>query len=115
MKITDPPSLASDTTGCKARTALYFGACSRPAGADQTPEPENQSVRLREFAAAIGWTIVAEFSDQESAAGRSKAIPHNDGRRVKGEFEIITGMVVDGFAVTWYLQNPSGSQYAGSL
>jgi DNA invertase Pin-like site-specific DNA recombinase len=68
MKISDPPSLASDTTGCKARTALYFGACSRPAGADQTPEPENQYVRLREFAAAMGWTIVAEFTDNEAAA-----------------------------------------------
>jgi DNA invertase Pin-like site-specific DNA recombinase len=40
------------------RAALYLWA-----GHDHLPEPGNQSARLREFAASMGWTIVAEFTD----------------------------------------------------
>src|SRR5579864_8043043 len=52
------------------RAALYLRVGTthgnKPDGHDQTPE--NQSLRLREFATAVGWTIAAEFADSESEA-----------------------------------------------
>jgi DNA invertase Pin-like site-specific DNA recombinase len=52
------------------RAALYLRVATphgnKPDGHDQMPE--NQSLRLREFATTVGWTITAEFADVESGA-----------------------------------------------
>ena len=57
------------------RAALYLrvGAPhgNEPDNDDQTPE--NQSLRLREFATAAGWTIAAEFVDSESGVKADRA------------------------------------------
>ncbi|HTR35465.1 MAG TPA: recombinase family protein [Bryobacteraceae bacterium] len=54
------------------RTALYLRVSTKPAKS-RKPTPgeqtvENQRIKLREFAKAMDWTIVAEYEDRESGA-----------------------------------------------
>ncbi|HTR39976.1 MAG TPA: recombinase family protein [Bryobacteraceae bacterium] len=54
------------------RTALYLRVSTKPAKS-RKPIPgeqtvENQRLKLREFAKAMGWPIVAEYEDRESGA-----------------------------------------------
>lgn len=54
-------------TGVEMTAALYLRVGTprnKPDVNDQTPE--NQSLRLRKFATAVGWTVTAEFADSES-------------------------------------------------
>lgn len=50
--------MVSERTGREVRAAIYLRAGNKPDGRNQTPESENQSACLHEFAIAIGWTIV---------------------------------------------------------
>jgi DNA invertase Pin-like site-specific DNA recombinase len=58
-------------SGGEVRAAIYLRASDKPDGRNQTSEAENQSVRLHEFATALGWTIVAEFTDRNSAGAKA--------------------------------------------
>jgi len=55
----------------EVRAAVYLRACDKSDGRNQTPESENQSVRLHEFAIARGWTIVAEFTDRSATDAKA--------------------------------------------
>jgi len=58
------------------RAALYIRVSTKPAK-NRKPAPgeqtvENQRIKLRDFAKAMDWTIVAEYEDQESGAKASR-------------------------------------------
>ena len=64
---------------CPMKTALYLRVSSKPR---KSPKPdkhitreqtvENQRAKLREFAKAVDWDVVAEFQDQDSGAKNSR-------------------------------------------
>ena len=58
-------------SGSEVRAAIYLRASDKPDGGNQTNEVENQSVRLHEFATALGWTIVAEFTDRNTEGAKA--------------------------------------------
>ena len=51
------------------RAALYIRVSTR----DKSQETENQLRQLREFCAAQGWPIVAEYEDHESGGKADRA------------------------------------------
>lgn len=58
------------------RAALYIRVSTKPAK-NRKPAPgeqtvENQRIKLRDFAKAMDWTIVAEYEDHESGAKASR-------------------------------------------
>lgn len=89
------------------RAALYFRAGNKADGHDQTPEPENQFVRLREFATALGWTIAAEFSDRQSCAKADRSqFQAMMAAAARGDFDV---------ALVWSLDRFSGERIYKTL
>jgi DNA invertase Pin-like site-specific DNA recombinase len=75
------------------RAAIYLRTSTR----EQTAE--NQRIKLREFAAAMDWTIVTEYADQESGANPNRAqflaMMNAASRR---EFDVILAWSLDRFS-----------------
>jgi hypothetical protein len=64
-KVVRSLSNSAKRNGGEVRVALYPREGYKPDGYDQTPDDQNYSLRLHEFATAIGCTIGAEFTDRD--------------------------------------------------
>jgi len=86
------------------RTALYLRVSTKPRKASKRPNQrkeqteENQRLKLREFAKAMQWSVVAEFVDRESGAKKDrpsfKAMMYAASRH---EFDVVLVWSLDRF------------------
>jgi DNA invertase Pin-like site-specific DNA recombinase len=87
-------------TGSEVRAAIYLRVRKKSDDCNLMPESDNQSVRLREFATAIGWTIVAEYIDRSAAGTKADRRQFNEmmAAACRRDFDIVLVWSLDPFS-----------------